>query len=197
METYFEPIIRIAEFKDSIYAEQIAYEINTSVKQRGVNVADRDAAYIVEKIEEGNAVLAFHPQTGACIGFCTLEIWERQQYVTNTCLIVAPEYRSHGVSKYLKNALFEICRNKFSDYKILSFTTSPAVISVNLDLGFERLSYADVLEQLPFLLNEDSHVNYYDLLHNNHLPHPYVMMVYNPCTVQLQFAQEDLIRKAV
>ncbi|MCO5248496.1 MAG: hypothetical protein M9887_06080 [Chitinophagales bacterium] len=197
METSFKPIIRIADFNDSIYAEQIASEINTSVKQRGVNVAERGAAYIIGKMVEGNSILAFHPMTGEWMGFCTLEIWEKQKYVTNTCLIVAPKYRSHGVSKFLKNELFELCKRKYSDYKIMSFTTSPAVISVNIDLGFKKLSYADILDQLPFLLNEDSHVNYYDLIHNNHLPHPYIMMVYNPYEVSMEFSSSEMIRQAI
>ena len=74
------------------FAVIIAAEMESSAKARGTGIAKRTAAYIAEKILEGKAVIAFNKE-GIWAGFCYIETWSHGQYVANSGLIVAPQFR--------------------------------------------------------------------------------------------------------
>lgn len=50
---------------------------------------------------EGKAVIAF-TSDGEWVGFCYIETWSHGQYVANSGLIVAPNFRKSGVAKQIK-----------------------------------------------------------------------------------------------
>jgi ribosomal protein S18 acetylase RimI-like enzyme len=94
-------IIRIAIQADKAYSAIITHEMEASAKARGTGIAKRSPDYIEQKIDEGKAVIAVTDQ-GQWVGFCYIETWSHGEYVANSGLIVAPEYRKSGVAKAIK-----------------------------------------------------------------------------------------------
>ncbi|HJU45256.1 MAG TPA: GNAT family N-acetyltransferase, partial [Chitinophagaceae bacterium] len=82
---------------DKGYSKTITDEMEASAKARGTGIAKRSPAYIEKKMEEGKAVIALTKE-GAWVGFCYIEAWGHDQFVANSGLIVAPEFRKSGVA---------------------------------------------------------------------------------------------------
>ena len=101
-------IIRVATPDDKIYSETITTEMEASAQARGTGIAKRSPDYISQKIEEGKAVIAVTDK-GQWVGFCYIETWEGE-YVANSGLIVAPEFRKSGVAKSIKQKIFNLSR---------------------------------------------------------------------------------------
>src|SRR5688572_15583067 len=97
-------IIREAIPADKIYSEIITLEMESSAKARGTGIAKRSPEYISQKIDEGKAVIAV-TDDGKWVGFCYIETWEGE-YVANSGLIVAPDFRKSGVAKSIKKRIF-------------------------------------------------------------------------------------------
>ena len=72
-----------------------------SAMARGTGIAKRSPEYIAQKMLEGKAVIAL-TTTGQWVGFCYIETWSHGEYVANSGLIVAPEFRKSGVAKGIK-----------------------------------------------------------------------------------------------
>jgi hypothetical protein len=79
-------IIRVATPDDVHYAETITNEMAESAKARGTGIARRSPEYIVQKINEGKAVIAVTTD-GTWVGFCYIETWSHGEYVANSGLI--------------------------------------------------------------------------------------------------------------
>ena len=109
-------IIRVATAADKHYAKTITDEMESSAKARGTGIAKRSPEYIENKMEEGKAVIAVTKQ-GDWVGFCYIEVWEGE-YVANSGLIVAPDYRKSGVAKDIKKTVFNLSREKYPEAKI-------------------------------------------------------------------------------
>ncbi len=151
-----------------------------SAAKRGVSVAPRTSAFIMEKMDKGLAVIALNPENGAWAGFCYIEVWQHGKYVANSGLIVSRGYRGQGVSKAIKIRIFEQSRTMFPDAKLFSLTTSPAVIHVNNLLGYKITSYSELMSDPLFLNGCHSWVNYMDLMCNEMNGSRYVAMTFNP-----------------
>ena len=95
-------IIRVATPADSHYAVTITDEMQSSAQARGTGIAKRSPEYIENKINEGKAVIAVTTE-GEWVGFCYIEAWGHDQFVANSGLIVAPQYRKSGVAKQIKH----------------------------------------------------------------------------------------------
>ena len=65
--------IVIANKAHSIYAEIICNTIKDAAEIRGTGIAKRKPAYIIQKMENGNAVIALDGDKFA--GFCYIEAW--------------------------------------------------------------------------------------------------------------------------
>ena len=87
--------IQVAGQEHLKYAEAICQLIAESAKARGTGIAERKPEYVRTKIENGNAVIALQGEQLA--GFCYIEVWSHEKYVANSGLIVAPEFRKHGL----------------------------------------------------------------------------------------------------
>lgn len=141
------------------YAEQICNEMESSARARGTGIARRTPQYIVEKMMEGKAVIALTPD-GTWAGFCYIETWSHEKYVANSGLIVAPDFRKHGVAKKIKDAIFELSREKYPAAKIFGLTTGLAVMKINSDLGYEPVTYSELTQDEEFWKGCRSCVNY-------------------------------------
>ncbi|MCO5230484.1 MAG: GNAT family N-acetyltransferase [Chitinophagales bacterium] len=172
--------IRIANSEDLKFAAEIATEINLSSEQRKTGIALRPKEYIADKIKNQLAVIATHPQTGEWLGFACLEVWEHQQYVANTCLIIKEEYRGMGISKLIKTKLFELSQLQFPTSKIFSMSSNPAVLAVNLELGFQPITFMEILNDPWFINGCNSWVGYTSLIQKHASHSNYSVMVYFP-----------------
>lgn len=156
--------VRVAQADDAKYACLICLQIEASAKSRGTGIAKRDPEYIKKKMIEGISVLAFCD--GSLAGFSYIEVFQDMHFVANSGLIVFPEFRKHGLSKLIKFEIFKLSREKFPQAKIVSITTSPAVIKMNTELGFIPVPFKQLTRSDDFWKGCRSCVHY-DVLTRN------------------------------
>jgi hypothetical protein len=140
--------IVIANKAHSIYAEIICNTIKDAAEIRGTGIAKRKPAYIIQKMENGNAVIALDGDTFA--GFCYIEAWGHGKFVANSGLIVHPHYRNIGLAKQIKQVIFKHSRTKFPDAKVFSITTGLAVMKLNSDLGYKPVTFSELTDDQSF-----------------------------------------------
>ena len=156
--------IQVAGPEHISYAEAICQLIADSAKARGTGIAERQPDYIRSKIEKGNAVIALQGQQLA--GFCYIEIWSHEKYVANSGLIVAPEFRKHGLARAIKKRIFQLSYEKFPAAKVFGITTSLAVMRINSDLGYRPVTFSELTQDDAFWAGCKSCPNY-DILERN------------------------------
>lgn len=152
-------IVRIANARDTIFSQVICDEMESSAKARGTGIAKRSAEYISMKMLEGKAVIAF-TRNGDWAGFCYIETWSHGQYVANSGLIVAPQFRKSGIAKQIKEKVFRLSRSKYPHAKIFGLTTGLAVMKINSDLGYKPVTYSELTTDEHFWKGCQSCVNY-------------------------------------
>ena len=172
-------IIRIATPDDKIYATTITGEMETSAMARGTGIAKRSPEYIEQKIDEGKAVIAVTGD-GKWAGFCYIETWGHGEYVANSGLIVAPEFRKSGVAKSIKQKIFALSREKYPNAKIFGLTTGLAVMKINSDLGYEPVTYSELTQDEDFWAGCKSCVNYEILMSKERKNCMCTAMLYDP-----------------
>lgn len=179
MESKVKWIVRVATSDDFKYAEGIADEMAYSAAKRGTGIPRRSSGYIIDKINQGLAVIAVDPELNQWAGFCCIEVWTHGRYIANSGLIVSPKFRHLGISKEIKFKLFELERQKFPHAKIFSLSTSAAVIHANRLLGFKEISFDKVLKDKFFMKGAHTWVNYVELMKNGSHSN-YVAMISEP-----------------
>jgi hypothetical protein len=172
-------IIRVANSGDKHYAETITEEMELSAKARGTGIAKRSPEYIARKMEEGKAVVA-HLKDGTWVGFCYIETWSHGEYVANSGLIVAPEFRKSGVAKGIKQRIFNLSKEKYPDAKIFGLTTGLAVMKINSELGYEPVTYSELTQDEAFWAGCKSCVNYDILMSKERKNCMCTAMLYDP-----------------
>ena len=172
-------IIRVATPADKHYSEIITNEMESSAKARGTGIAKRSPEYIAQKIEEGKAVIAL-TSDGQWVGFCYIETWSHGQYVANSGLIVAPDFRKSGVAKGIKKKIFDLSRQKYPDSKIFGLTTGLAVMMINSELGYEPVTYSELTQDEAFWAGCKSCVNYDILMSKDRKNCLCTAMLYDP-----------------
>ncbi len=152
-------IVRIANSGDAHFAETITAEMEESAKARGTGIAKRSPEYIIQKMNEGKAVIAV-TGNNTWVGFCYIEEWSHGAFVANSGLIVAPAFRKTGVAKQIKHKIFALSRSKYPNSKIFGLTTGLAVMKINSDLGYEPVTYSELTTDEQFWAGCKSCVNY-------------------------------------
>ncbi|MBL0740007.1 GNAT family N-acetyltransferase [Chryseolinea lacunae] len=137
-------VIEIATENHTHLAAQIAATMEESAATRGTGIGKRSPETIAAHMLAGNALVALHTD-GRWAGFCYMNTFDNGAFVSNSGLIVAPDFRDHGLAKKLKQALFELCRKKYPEAHIIGITTSVAVMKINTELGF----YPTVFSEMP------------------------------------------------
>lgn len=151
--------IIVATTQHEKYAQIICDEMESSAKARGTGIAKRSPDYIIQKMQEGKAVIALTEQ-GEWAGFCYIETWEHGKYVANSGLIVSPVFRKSGLARDIKKKVFELSRNKYPEAKIFGLTTGLAVMKINSDLGYEPVTYSELTQDDEFWKGCRSCVNF-------------------------------------
>ncbi|HXL57628.1 MAG TPA: GNAT family N-acetyltransferase, partial [Chitinophagaceae bacterium] len=172
-------IIRVANSGDVHYAKIITDEMEASAKARGTGIARRSPEYIANKMEEDKAVIA-HTKEGVWVGFCYIETWSHNEYVANSGLIVAPQFRKSGVAKAIKKKIFDISRERYPNAKIFGLTTGLAVMKINSELGYEPVTYSELTQDEAFWAGCKSCVNYDILMSKERKNCLCTAMLYDP-----------------
>ena len=94
------------------------------------------------------------------IGFCYVESWSDTQYVSNSGLIVDPDYRKHGLARKIKKAAFNLARDLYPSAKVFGITTSGPVMKINTELGYMPVPFADLTQDEQFWKGCSSCPNY-------------------------------------
>ncbi len=161
------------------FAPMICAEMESSAKARGTGIAKRSPEYLLEKMKEGKAVIAFTFE-GEWAGFCYIETWGHGKYVANSGLIVAPEHRKSGLAKQIKKRIFDLSRDMYPDAKIFGLTTGLAVMKINSDLGYEPVTYSELTDDDAFWSGCKSCINYDILMGKERKNCLCTAMLYNP-----------------
>ena len=140
--------IVIAGSKHIQFAQTISKTIEESAKDRGTGIARRTPEYIAQKMQNGNAVIAYENDQFA--GFCYIEIWGHGKYVAHSGLIVSPQFRGRGLAKEIKKRVFELSLKKFPGAKIFGITTGQAVMKINYDLGYKPVHFSELTDDPEF-----------------------------------------------
>ncbi len=151
-------IIEVAGVSHAKYAEEICRLIEESAKVRGTGIAKRDPEYIRKKLINGRSVVALSDEK--LIGFCYVETWSHERYVSNSGLIVHPDYRKGGLARAIKKEAFDLARNLFPDAKVFGITTSGPVMKINSELGYIPVTFSELTQDDAFWKGCSSCPNY-------------------------------------
>lgn len=161
------------------HAPRISEEMAASAKVRGTGIARRPPEFLQAKMREGKAVIATTTD-GEWAGFCYIESWQNGEYVANSGLIVAPQFRKYGLAKQIKAKIFDLSKKRFPKAKIFGLTTSRAVMKINSGLGYEPVTYGELTQDEQFWAGCQSCVNFAILTEKNRKNCLCTAMLYNP-----------------
>ena len=140
--------IIIANKSHAIYAKIICKTIADSANVRGTGIAKRTTDYIIQRMNNQNAVIAL--DEGNFVGFCYIEKWGHGRFVANSGLIVHPDYRGKGIAKLIKEKVFIHFRLKFPEAKVFSITTGLPVMKMNSVLGYKPVTFSELTKDQSF-----------------------------------------------
>lgn len=161
----FTLLIASAEHKH--FASTIAQKMEQSAKERGTGIGKRSPNMIAKYMEEGNAIIAFH-KSGQWAGFCYISVFDSGAFVSNSGLIVAHEFRTHGLARELKLRILNLCSLKYPDAAVVGITTSLAVMKINTDFGFNPTTFAEMPNDESFWKGCQMCVNHDILTRTSH-----------------------------
>ena len=165
------------------YADIICKTIEIAAAQRGTGIAKRQPEYILQKMVEGKAVIAFTKDelnNDIFAGFCYIETWSDKQYVVHSGLIVVPEFRQSGLAKKIKQKVFELSREMYPKAKVFGITTSHAVMKINTELGYSPVPFSELTNDDAFWKGCTSCPNYDVLSRTNRKMCLCTGMLYDP-----------------
>ncbi|MCF0178376.1 MAG: GNAT family N-acetyltransferase [Bacteroidales bacterium] len=159
--------ICVADERHVKYAQEICDEIYLSAQERGTGIAKRTPEYVTEKMLAGKAVIAL-TDDGKFAGFSYIETWGHSQFVANSGLIVAHQFRKIGLAKCIKERIFALSRELYPDAKIFSITTGLAVMKINTALGFKPVTFSELTDDEEFWKGCEGCKNFDILQRNNY-----------------------------
>lgn len=161
------------------WIKEISEVTLSSAIARGTGISGRSAELLEEKIKNGEAIIAFSLD-GRWAGFSFISSWSDGRFVSNSGLIVAPEFRHTGLAKKIKRKIFELSRQKYPEASIFSLTTGSAVMKMNHELGFEPVTYSELPQDEAFWENCKTCVNCPILMSKERKNCLCTAMLYNP-----------------
>src|SRR5271156_144356 len=155
--------VAIADVSHIFWAKEICDEMESSAIARGTGISKRSPQFLRSKMQKGEAVIAFSPG-GRWAGFSYISSWDEGKFVSNSGLIVSPEFRKTGIAKKIKKMIFELSRAKYPNARIFSLTSGLAVMKMNHELGFQPVTYSEITSNDDFWEGCKSCVNFPILL---------------------------------
>ncbi|HSZ85856.1 MAG TPA: hypothetical protein VK787_07480 [Puia sp.] len=142
-------IVRLATTQDAKYALFIVKEMEASAIARGTGIRHRSVEHICEKMSSGHAVIAT-TQKGKWVGFSYVDVWENGKFVSNSGMIVSPQYRKNGVANAIKKQTFDLSRRRYPQAHIFSITSGSAIMKLNTKYGFAPVAYEEITKDKIF-----------------------------------------------
>ncbi len=149
--------VLVADASHEKYVDLVLETMSAAAKVRGTGIAKRTHEYLATKMREAKAVIALCGDQFA--GFSYIETWGNKHYVTTSGLIVHPDYRGLGVAKRIKDITFTLARTRWPQAKIFSLTSGSAVMTMNTQLGYLPVTFADLTDDEAFWRGCDGCVN--------------------------------------
>lgn len=171
--------VRLATLNDIKYVNEIIAEMEASAIIRGSGIAKRSPDSISEQIKDGKAIIAV-TSTGKWVGFSYREAWENQRFVSNSGLIVSPQFRNSGVASAIKNRVFSLSRKLYLNSLIFSIPSGMAILKMNTRLGFEPVTYDQITQDDAFWEGCKSCINYSILEGEKRCKCLYKAMLFDP-----------------
>lgn len=140
------------------YIDEILDTMSAAAKVRGTGIAKRTHEYVEKVMREHKAVLALYHSR--FVGFSYIESWSHRLFVTNSGLIVHPDFRNLGVATRIKRRVFQLARERYPEAKVFSLTTGAAVLYMNYKLGFRPVTFDVLTKDKMFWKGCESCVNY-------------------------------------
>ena len=154
--------VMVADASHEKYVDTILTTIADAAKVRGTGIAKRTHEYLATKRREAKAVIALQGDKFA--GFSYIETWGNKQYVTNSGLIVHPDFRGLGLAKRIKDMTFTLARKRWPHAKIFSLTSGSAVMKMNTRLGYHPVTFNALTDDEAFWRGCEGCINV-DVLH--------------------------------
>ncbi len=154
--------VLVADKQHEVYVDTILKTIEEAAKVRGTGIAKRTHEYLATKMLEAKAVIALSGDRFA--GFSYIETWGNKEYVTTSGLIVHPDFRGIGLAKRIKDLTFSLARTRWPHAKIFSLTSGAAVMTMNTQLGYKPVTFADLTDDEAFWRGCEGCINS-DVLH--------------------------------
>ena len=177
--------VMVADATHEKYVDTILQTIAEAAKVRGTGIAKRSPEYVATKMREAKAVIALSGEKFA--GFSYIETWGNKTYVTTSGRIVHPDFRGMGVAKRIKDMTFSLARTRWPHAKIFSLTSGAAVMTMNSQLGYQPVTFADLTDDEAFWRGCEGCINV-DVLHRTGRK-------YCICTAMLYDPEEHLPAK--
>lgn len=149
MDEQEEIEVMVAEPSHEKYVDTILETIAEAAKVRGTGIAKRTHEYLTTKMREAKAVIALS-SSGRFAGFSYIETWGNKTYVTTSGLIVHPDFRGRHLAKRIKDMTFTLARTRWPHAKIFSLTSGAAVMTMNTQLGYQPVTFADLTDDESF-----------------------------------------------
>ncbi|MFD2940146.1 GNAT family N-acetyltransferase [Flavobacterium notoginsengisoli] len=178
-ENFSDFIIEKTRAVHTFWIKEICQVTLSSAIARGTGISGRSPKLLESKIIKGEAIIAFAAD-GRWAGFSFISSWENDSYVSNSGLIVAPEFRHTGLAKRIKRKIFELSREKYPNAKIFSLTTGSAVMKMNHELDFRPVTYSELPKDDLFWENCKTCVNCPILISKERKNCLCTAMLYNP-----------------
>lgn len=188
--------VGVASMVHISFANTICEEMECSAKARGTGIAKRDPSYIIEKMLEGKAVVAIS-ENNEWAGFSYIETWSNGALVSNSGLIVAPQFRKSGLARQIKREIFQLSRQKYPNAKIFGLTTGLAVMKINSDLGYEPVTYSELPQEDAFWKGCMSCVNFPILQQKERKNCLCTAMLYEAKAQSMELENFSLIARAI
>jgi hypothetical protein len=156
-----EPVeftIEKARCTHTLWIKQICDVTASSAQARGTGISGRSPELLETKMKKGETVIAFTTD-GRWAGFAFISSWENGSFVSNSGLIVAPEFRHTGLAKRIKRKIFDLSREMYPNARIFSLTSGLAVMKMNHELGFEPVTFSELTSDEMFWESCKSCVN--------------------------------------
>ena len=144
------------------YLSEIEQAIYQASLQKGTGIAVRSREYLLEKIQEGKAVIALG-NDGIWAGFCYIESWGHNKFVANSGLIVSSKFRGAGLASEIKKRALELSARLFPGAQLFGLTTSLAVMKINSSLGYKPVTFSELTDDDEFWKGCET-CPYYDIL---------------------------------
>ena len=178
MEQEIEIDVMIADASHEVYVDTILDTIESAAKVRGTGIAKRTHEYVAQKMKEGKAVIALAGNEFA--GFSYIESWGNKQYVATSGLIVHPDYRGLGLAKRIRTASFRLARLRWPNAKVFSLTSGAAVMKMNTELGYVRVTFNELTDDESFWKGCEGCINHDILVAKNRKFCICTAMLYDP-----------------